>query len=99
MNSTRNTSKNSRQTVVDNQIWSVPGVDSDSITPILPSVQPNVEPSSAFLYEPQAGRITRSRRNTFTYGQAGEGSSSQLHGVDNQYELVPYSNKEWTVIL
>lgn len=77
--------------------------NSDKITTILPSVQPcTVEPNS-FLFEPPPGKIIRSRRNTFTYGQVGEGSTSQSStiygsGIDSHNELVPYS-KEWTVIL
>ncbi|RIA96204.1 kinase-like domain-containing protein [Glomus cerebriforme] len=86
--------KNLRQTA---QI-SGDDVDFDNITTILPNVRSDiVEPDSFFLYEPPTGRVMRSRRNTFTYGQAGEGSSSQSD-IDKHYELVPYS-KEWTVIL
>jgi len=107
----RKNSKNLRQTVV----LTPDDVDSDNsdnsvnitatTTTILPSTQPvTIEPTSFLFYEPPTeGRITRSRRNTFTYGQAGEGSST-IHGsapysgIDSHYELVPYS-KEWTVIL
>jgi hypothetical protein len=79
--------------------------NSDKITAIFPSAQPfSVEPSP-FIYEPPPGRIIRSRRNTFTYGQVGEGSTSQtsttVYGsttYDSHNELIPYS-KEWTVIL
>src|SRR3954453_13347380 len=104
MQTSRNISRNNQLTLIsgDND-----NVNSDNIT-----LQPStVEPSSLFLYEPSTGRGMRSRRNTFTYGQAGEGSSTQfptLHdssalspfqsGVDSHYELVPYS-KDWTVIL
>ena len=80
MKSSRKT-KNIRQT---SSLTPIPGgVESDKISTILPN-----DPI-------ESGRVTRSRRNTFTYGQAGEGSSSQL---STAHELVPYS-KEWTVIL
>ncbi|CAB4428893.1 unnamed protein product [Rhizophagus irregularis] len=73
--------------------------NSDKITMIFPSAQPcTIEP-----FEPPPGKIIRSRRNTFTYGQVGEGSTSHSStiygsGIDSHNELVPYS-KEWTVIL
>ncbi|GES78168.1 kinase-like domain-containing protein [Rhizophagus clarus] len=96
--------KNSKN--LQNVVLSPDDVDSDNsdkITTILPSAQPFTVEPSPFLYEPPPGRIIRSRRNTFTYGQAGEGSASQSSsatygGIDSHNELVPYS-KEWTVIL
>jgi hypothetical protein len=105
MKISRKTSKNLRHAAIDNELTSTPGdnVNSDNLT-ILPSVQPTLS-----LCEPSTGRVMRSRRNTFTYGQAGEGSSSQFptpHDspalspsyIYSHHELVPYS-KEWTVIL
>ncbi|CAG8441908.1 14708_t:CDS:10 [Funneliformis mosseae] len=67
--------------------------DSDDITT-------SVQPSSVFLYNQPTGSVMRSRRNTFTYGQSGEGSSQQLvpPGLNMDSQLVPYA-KEWTVIL
>ncbi|CAI2173717.1 18062_t:CDS:10 [Funneliformis geosporum] len=64
---------------------------------ILPT---SVQPSSLFLYSQPTGKIMRSRRNTFTYGQSGEGSSQQLVPPDLNMDsqLVPY-NQDWTVIL
>src|SRR6266542_6147548 len=106
----RKNSKNLRQTLAltSNDVDSDNSDNIDNVTTILPSAQPvTIEPSSFLLYEPQAGRVMRSRRNTFTYGQVGEGNSSQfpsIHGgaayggIDSHNELVPYS-KEWTVIL
>ena len=95
----RKKSKNLRKTyVVNNPLTSYDYTCSNNNITILPT---SVEPSSLFLYDSTTERVMRSRRNTFTYGQSIEGSSSQFLtplSLSMDSQLVPYS-KEWTVIL